>query len=214
MKYVYCLLILIIAVLPCCKKVTTTAQIFTEASYPLTVGNWWQYQIDETNEGGGYDTLTLSIISMSTIGPYTNYKCYYLYQGAVTDSAYFLQSDTSLSFVNLFPYPYFGCFPNFHFRFPIEKGQYWQGAFSGDSTLVVGVANSCEGTYGTSYGPCFSTVESYNLPHNFMVNDMLLTPKVGLVRQSINYKSDTAVRFGFAGIQINQSVNLISYHVQ
>jgi hypothetical protein len=196
-----------------CRKISDTHPPFTRVSYPLAVGNWWQYQINETNEGGGYDTITLKVVSMTNSGPFTKYKCYYLYPGAVTDSGYFLQSDTSLSFTNDLPSTYFSLFPNFHLKFPINTGQYWQGAFKGDSTMVVGAVNSCQVTDGSHYytvGPCYYTNESYDLPHSFKVERMTLTAKIGLVNQSIDFNSDTAQ----GGLQIKQSVNLIGYHVQ
>ena len=89
------------------------------------------------------------------------------------------------------------------------KGSYWQGAFPGDSTLVVGVSDSYS-SYGHTYGPCYHTNESYNLPHNFKAESMILTPKIGVIYQSIDFNSDTAE----GGAQVQQSLNLINYHVQ
>ena len=190
--------------LSCCKRDNSTPpNIFSEASYPLAVGNWWKYQF--TSSGSYPDTFTLRVDSMIIQSPYTKFICNYVGNGAIISAGYFLQSDTSLSFVQ--PYGYFTSFPSFHLRFPVETGQYWAGEFRGDSIMVVGVADKCEGG-GGYFSPCYSLVESYNLPHNFKVNDMLLTPKVGLVRQSISFNSDTP------GVQIQQSVALISYHVQ
>ena len=201
-RYCYCLLVLL-ATISSCKK-NNSNQTFTESSYPLAVGNWWEYQL--TSLTFNPDTFTLRVDSMVTDGPYTKFICNYIGNGAIIPAGYFLQSDTSLSFVQ--PYGYFTSFPSFHLKFPVETGQHWSGPFPGDSTLVVGVAGKCDGSYGESFGPCFSTVESYNLPHNFKVEDMLLTPKIGLVSQNIDINSDTA------GIQIQQRVSLINYHVQ
>ena len=210
MKNKYYLILFILLFALSCKKGNPTISSFTESSYPLAIGNWWQYQVNQTNEGGGYDTTLLNTVSTAKIGPYIKYTCNITLNGRFIDSGYFLQSDTSLSFINNLPPTYFSLFPNFHLKFPIEIGQYWQGAFSGDSIRVVGLASDCEGSYGQYFSTCFSTVESYNLLHNFKVENMLLTAKVGLVHQSIDFNSDTAQ----GGIQINQAVNLINYHVQ
>ena len=207
------MLLSLLIFLSCCKRDNSSPKVFTKESYPIAVGNWWQYQLRYCSTTQGItDTITLSVVSMSTAGPYTNYKCYFTYNGTVTDSAYFQQSDTSLSFVNISSYAYFSAIPNFHIKFPASAGQYWNGAFPGDSTLVVGVANSCNGSNGHSFSPCFSTNEAYNVPHNFLVNSMLLTPQVGLISQSVDFKSDTAGG-GFGAI-ICQSVKLINYSVQ
>ena len=148
---------------------------------------------------------------MTSAGPYTNYKCYYLYHGSVTDSGYFQQSDTSMSFTNSFSYPSSGAFPNFHLKFPVTNGQHWPGPFyPKDSVVVDGVADSCD--YGIAFGPCYTTYEAYNLPHNVMVNHMTLTPHLGMVKQSIDYTSDTAG--GGFGVDICQSFLLINYHFQ
>jgi hypothetical protein len=136
-----------------------------------------------------------------------------MYNGNITDSGYFLQSDTSMSFVASNSYSV--SILNFHLQFPVKVGQYWQGSFPGDSILVEAVVGS-EGYYGHTYSPCYLTNESYNLPHNYKVESMVLTPKVGLVHQTITFNSDTAGKtpsYG-GGIQIHQSVDLINYHVQ
>lgn len=203
-RYSFLLIILLFALADCKKDNSTTTQIFSASSYPLSLGNWWVYQF--TSLGSYPDTFTLRIDSVVTDGPFTKYICNYVGNGAIIPAGYFLKSDTSMSFVQ--PYGYFTSFPSFHLRFPVETGQYWSGVYPKDSILVVGVSNSCQGAYGENYGPCFSTVEKYNFPHNFLVNEMLLTPKIGLLRQSIDYNSDTS------GIHIQQSVNLISYHIQ
>ena len=210
MKNRFCILIVLLFVLSCKRDSTSSPSTFTKDAYPLTVGSWWQYQVDQTSEGGGYDTIILSAVSMINVGSYIKYTCNITLNGRFIDSGYFLQSDTSLSFTNNLPSSYFSLFPNFHLKFPVQTGQYWPGAFPGDSIRVAGVAANCAGSYGESFSPCFSTVESYILPHNFKVENMLLTPKVGLVTQSIDFNSDTAE----GGIQIKQSLHLISYHVQ
>jgi hypothetical protein len=184
-----------------CKK--STESIFSSSSYPLAVGNWWQYQL--TAQGNQDDTFKLSVVSVFNVGAYVQYNCNLTGSSGSGPVGYFLQSDTSMSFVNI-PNSYFVAFPSFHLKFPVAAGQYWQGAFPGDSIMVDGVANS-EGYYGHTYGPCYLTNESYDLPHNFKVQNMVLTPKVGLVHQSITFNSDTA------GVQIQQSISLLNYSV-
>lgn len=204
MKRYSCVLFIIalLFTLPCCKK-DNGPDAFTESSYPLALGNWWQYQL--TSAVFNPDTFILRVDSITTVGPYTQYICNYVSNGTLTPAGYFLQSDTSMSFVQ--PYGYFTSFPSFHLKFPVQTGQYWPGAFPGDSILVDAVVAS-EGYYGHTYAPCYLTNESYDLPHNFKVESMTLTPKVGLVHQTINFQSDTA------GVQIQQSIDLINYHIQ
>lgn len=213
-KY-YCILMSLLFALSCCKRDNSTSpNVFTEASYPLAVGNWWQYQL--ISQGSATDTFMLNVVSTVDTNVYIKYNCNFVYNGISTPVGYFLQSDTSLYFINVSSDRYFVAFPNFHLKFPAEAGQYWQGDFRGDSIMVVGVAEKCEGSGGAYFSPCYSLVESYNLPHNFKVNRMLLTPKIGLVSQSIDFNSDTADRspsYG-GGIQTQQSVYLISYHIQ
>lgn len=205
----YYIVIIALLVLSCCKKDDSSSSTFTKDSYPLAVGNWWQYQVNQTYEGGGYDTILLNVLSANTITPYTKYICNITLNGRVIDSGYFLQSDTSLTFVNSLPSPYFSLFPNFHLKFPVSIGQFWDGSFSGDSVLVVGVANTCSFNSHT-YGPCYYTNESYNMPHNFKRETMTLAPKVGLIKQSMDFNSDTAE----GGVQVNQSITLINFNVQ
>jgi hypothetical protein len=198
----------------CCKRDNNTVpSIFTKTSYPLAVGNWWQYRVDETEMGGGYDTIMLKVISETDQGTYKNYLSVVSLKGVTRDSGYFLQSDTSLSFTNLLPNPYYSLFPNFHLKFPVVKGQYWQGAFTGDSILVKTVLDTYS-AYGHTFKPCYVTEESYNLPHNFKINDLYLTPQIGLISGSMSFNSDTAEINGFAGAQVKQSIQLIDFNVQ
>ncbi len=203
-----------ICVLNSCKKDNGPTP-FTKNSYPMAVGDWWKYQVTYCFGGYSTDTFTLSVSSMNTSGVYTNYTCDFIQNGGTLVSGFgnFIQSDTSLSFVNTSAYADFSSMPNFHLKFPIAAGQYWQGTFPGDSTLVDAVVSS-EDYYGHTYSPCYLTNESYDLPHNFKVESMVLTPKIGLVHQSINFQSDTAVVGGVPGVQVCQSITLIDYSVQ
>jgi hypothetical protein len=200
-KYYYVLLILL-TVISACKK-DNNPQTFTESSYPLAVGNWWQYQL--TSAIFNTDTFILRVDSILNAGPYTKYVCNYVEGNTLTPAGYFLLSDTSMYFIQ--PYGYFTAFPSFELKFPVAAGQYWQGSFPGDSIIVTSVVNSYS-TYGHTYGPCYYTKEAYDLPHNFKVSNMILTPKVGLIEGAINFSSDTA------GVQIQQSINLINYHIE
>jgi|GEM_PF-6738702 len=188
-----------------CKK--AAPQMFTKDSYPMAVGNWWQYMIIDCT--GGLDTFTLNTVSVTDFASYKDFKCNFVYHNNVTGSGDFIQSDTSISFVNR-GNAYFSIFPDFHIRFPVYTGQYWAGTFKGDSIRVVGVTDPCGG-FGHIYGPCYSTVESYILPHNFLVSNKLLTPKIGMISGSTDFKSDTANGFG---INTCQTVYLINYHIE
>jgi hypothetical protein len=210
----YCILLVIILSWSCCKKDNSPSP-FTETSYPLTVGNWWEYQVNQTAMGGGYDTVILIVISMSKINSYVDYLCTVTLNGTIIDSGNFFQSDTSLSFINSLPTSYYSLFPNFYLKFHVATGQYWQGSFAGDSILVTSVVNSYS-AYGHTYGPCYYTKEAYDLPHNFKVSSMIYTPKVGLIEGAINFISDTADKSPSysGGVQIQQSILLLDYYVQ
>jgi hypothetical protein len=209
--YYYIMSILLIS-LACCKRDNNAPQIFTKNSYPLAVGNWWQYQL--TAQGYQDDTFMLSVISMSDSGAYIKYNCNFIGNGTTAPAGYFLISDTSMSFTNAFE-PYYSGFQNFYLKFPVATGQYWQGSFPGDSIVVISVVNSYS-AYGHTYSPCYYTKEAYDLPHNFKVSSMIYTPKVGLIEGAINFISDTADRSPSysGGVQIQQSILLLDYHVQ
>jgi hypothetical protein len=210
MKNKCCFVVIVLLLLSnACKK--DTVNVFTSSSYPLAVGNWWQYEVYSTFYGT--DTFTMRVDSIINGSPFTKYVCNYIGNGTTTPAGYFLQSDTSMSFIQ--PYGYFTSFPSFYLKFPVAAGRYWQGAFPGDSILVDAVVGS-EGFYSHTYGPCYLTNESYDLPHNYKVCNTALTPKIGLIHQSLNFNSDTADKSSSysGGVQINQSISLINYHVQ
>jgi hypothetical protein len=202
-KYYYILLLLLPML--SCRKDAGGISSFTKDSYPLAVGNWWQYQ--QSYCFGGADTIMMRVVSMTNLGSSIDYKCYVqISSGLGFDSGHFVQSESSLYY-----YSYgdadFSPIPNFHLEFPFLLGQKWPGLYSGDTIRAEGEADSCGG-FGRPYGPCYATYEAYLLPHRHMVNDMFLTPKIGLVYGEINLQSDTE------GIQVCQSVYLINYHLQ
>jgi hypothetical protein len=201
----YYILILMLFALSC--KKGNPPSVFSKASYPLAVGDWWEYQLNAI--GNSPDTIMLSVASLVNVGPYVQYKCYFQYHGAITDSAYFQQSDTSLSFINASPFADLSSIQNFHLKFPVSAGYKWQGAFPGDTIVVTGVVPKYSG-YGLTYGPCYYLGEAYDLPHNDKTETMILTPKVGLIYQSIAFNSDTAE----GGLQVQHSILLLNYHVQ
>jgi hypothetical protein len=204
MKKAMCFMLILFAFIASCRKISDSQPPFTSVSYPLAVGNWWEYQL--TAAFSNPDTFTLLVDSMVADGPYTKYICNYVGNGAIIPAGYFLLSDTSMSFIQ--PYSYWTSFPSFHLKFPVETGQHWPGAYPPQDSILVSAVNDSCGGYGHEYGPCYYLEESYNLPHNFRVSHMILTPKVGLIQQAINFNSDTA------GIQIQQSITLLNYHVQ
>ena len=209
------LLLIVLVSLSCCKRNSSPPpSLFTKDSYPLAVGNWWEYQL--TSPGYSTDTFILKVSSMVNASPYMQYNCDFTGNGTSAPAGYFLLSDTSLSFINVSAQPDYTPFQNFHLKFPVSKGQYWQGRYPPkDTILVLGVENTYS-SYGHTYSPCYSTNESYILPHNFLVKSMLLTPKIGLIYGSIDFNSDTADRTQSypGGVQINQSITLLNYHVQ
>jgi hypothetical protein len=155
----------------------------------------------------------MKVASVSNIGPFIKYNCVFIVQNQAYPAGYFLQSDTSMFFINNSD-QYSSPFPNFYIRFPVSGGIYWQGSFPGDSTIVAGVSGSCK-FYNLNYSPCYSTSEMYDLPHNFMSKSMLLTPKVGLVFGSIDFISDTAISNGSSmGVDACEEIYLINYNLE
>jgi hypothetical protein len=120
-KINYYILCIILFSFTCCKRDNSVPQTFTEASYPLAVGDWWQYQITYCFGGYSTDTFMLSIVSMNTVGSYVQYNCNFVGSNTSISAGYFLQCDTSISFVNTSTYPDFSAFPNFYLRFPVSQ---------------------------------------------------------------------------------------------
>jgi hypothetical protein len=205
-KNIYLTVLLIVFVLSCRK--VTNQPAFTSTSFPLAVGNWWQYQL--TNNSIGYtDTFMLSVVSISDTGSYVKYECNYIYHGSVTSSGYFLQSDTSISFTNPGAYASLASYHNFYLRLPAFAGSHWPGTFPdpADSTVVDGVSNNCQGPQAPSVGPCYYLIEHYSSPVNFVANSMIVVPKIGAIYETIDVNSDT-------GLQVQQQLTLLNYHVQ
>jgi hypothetical protein len=208
MKKTICLMLLLMVFALSCRKITNTQPAFTSASFPLAVGNWWQYQL--INNSIGYtDTFMLSVVSISDTGSYAKYECNYIYNGVVTSSGYFLRSDTSISFTNIGAYAFLASYHNFYLRLPANAGSHWPGMFPdpADSIVVDGVVNDCQGPTPPSVGPCYILGEHYTSGTNSVGNLMTLVPKIGLIDQSIHLNGDTI------GL-VQQRITLLNYHVQ
>lgn len=204
-KGIWCIALLILC-LSCNKE--NEKDIFVASSYPLALGNWWKYQ--HTSIGFEPDTFILRIDSVTNDGLYKKYICNSISGNTIVPAGYFLRSDTSIAFIYPSEYYYLSEIQNFHIRFPISQDSYWMGDFSGDSTKVIGV-NDSYSSYNIATGPYYSIHESYNLPHNFKVFNMTISPKLGILSQTNNFRSDTVGGFG---VNVNQSILLLGYFIQ
>jgi hypothetical protein len=184
-----------------CKKKAQNSQVFTSSSYPLAVGDWWQYL--KSDGGNTSDTITLSIVSESVNGTIKDYKCNITQGGIVIDTGHFTQSDTSLAYSGN---PYYSVFGFFNLQIPFKEGQEWPGVYPNDTIKVAGVADSFE-AYHITYKPVYALRRVFNDPHYSMVQLIFLTPNIGLTNQSIEIQSDTAV-------QTSEVLFLLNYKLQ
>jgi len=169
----------------------------------MAVGDWWQYQVAYYQGGTSIDTLVLKAVSVVTIGSSANYTCQLSQNGTVIDSGHFVQSDSMLSYTGSTRYSTFGFF---NLRFPFSEGQRWPGIYPGDTITDTGFVDSFK-AMGVIYTPLFTLRRVFNDPHYSMIQDIFLTPKIGLVFQTIDVQSDTAP-------DIWESMQLINYHIQ
>ena len=69
----------LLLVLTSCHKPDNRLSAFTKISYPLAVGNWWQYQL--ASIGSANDTFMLSVVSQTNAGVFVQYNCNYIGNG-------------------------------------------------------------------------------------------------------------------------------------
>jgi hypothetical protein len=170
----------------------------------MAVGDWWQYQVIDYG-GGGSDTLILKVISLSVNGTKKDFTCHLLRKNTIVDSGHYVQSDSVISYRGSTGYSLFG---QFILRFPFVNGQKWSGTFPTDTFVVTGIADSfAVSSYGPWYKPVYSLHRVFSDPHYSMIQNIILTPNIGLVLQDIDLHSDTAA-------DVWESINLLSYYVQ
>jgi hypothetical protein len=204
MKNVYfTILIGVVLLLSCCKKNNNNQNTFTNSSYPLAVGNWWQYQVVDFL-GGTTDTVMLSAVSVVSDGSTKDYKCNLIKNGMIIDSGHFIVSDTALAYHG--SHPSYSIFGYFNFKFPFTSGQKWSGTMPADTFIVAGVDKSLK-ILGNTYSPDYSLTRRVFVPEYSLIQIMDLTPGVGLIDQSIDIQSDTAA-------WEQEGIQLISYHLQ
>jgi hypothetical protein len=204
-KACFLIAIVLMVTFSCRKNDKGTVQnIFTQSSYPMAVGDWWQYQV--TYYPGSYcDTLILKAISVSINGTKKDYTCHLINNGLIVDSGHFIQSDSGLSYSGSMRYSTFG---EFILKFPFVTGQKWPGVFPTDTFVDVGLADSFSvSAYGPYYKPVYTLRRVFSDLHYSVIQDIFLTPNIGLVYQSIDSHSDTAP-------DVWESINLLKYNVQ
>jgi hypothetical protein len=201
----YLILIFLFTAFSCHKKEqgSPVQNIFTSDSYPMAVGDWWQYQVTSFQGGQSTDTLILSVISVVTTGSSKDYKCNLLQNGAIIDSGHFIMTDSSLSYRGTRDYSLFGFF---NLKFPFTNGQKWPGIYPGETIADVGFVDTFK-ALGVVYNPLYTLHRFFDDPHCSMVQNIFLTPKIGLVFQGIDLQTDTAP-------DIWESIQLMNYELQ
>lgn len=204
MKKKYCIIAVLFFALSCSRKTNNIPNIFTQTSYPMAVGNWWQYQVTDFG-GGSTDTIILKAISLSVNGTNKNFTCYLIQNGTIVDSGHFIQSDSGLSYSGSRRYSTFG---EFSLKFPFITGQKWPGIFPTDTFVDVGLVDSFSvSAYGPYYKPVYTLRRAFSDPHYSLIQNIFLTPNIGLIYQTIDSHSDTAP-------DVWESINLLNYYVQ
>ncbi|MCW3128212.1 MAG: hypothetical protein JWO03_3870 [Bacteroidetes bacterium] len=202
MRKVYNLILLLFLISSCSNK--QQQEQFARDSYPLKVGNWWRYQVVNFFGSQSTDTISLNVVSLVTSGSTTDYTCHLLKNGLVIDSGHFVQSDTALYYSG--SNPYYSIFGFFNLKFPFVEGQKWAGTFPGDTIIAAGKAESFK-VLGSTYAPVYSLARRFSIPQNNLIQIIYLTPKVGVIYQSINFRSDTAV-------WVQEAIHLIDYNLK
>ena len=194
--------ITLIALLSCGKD--KSAPTFTKDSFPLKVGNWWEYSVKDLYSQSP-DILTLTIISMKNMGDIKVFTCTIFEFGTIVDTGYFTLSDTALLYQGYKPdYSYFG---NFQIKIPFKQGDKWQGTYINDSYTTGGYTTDSISLLTRKYSPVFTINRSVNqLPHYSNEQSISLTPGIGIPAQGFNITNDTI------GPQ-SQDFILIDYHL-
>jgi hypothetical protein len=182
--------------------VDNVSPLFNLNQFPLTSGNWWQYQITDFF-GGSTDTLILSITSTVNSGDSVIYTCQFFQNGVLADSGHYIKSGSAISYAGNPRYSVFGFF---NLKFPLSGTQKWPGTFPYDTLREAGIVASFN-ALGNIYSPLYTINRVFDDPHYKLEQNIFLTPEVGIVFQSINVQSDTAA-------DLWESIQLMNYHLQ
>ncbi len=198
-------IILLISMFSSCSKDNTTADnSFNKENYPIKVGNWWKYRMDDVYYGT--DTLTLKVLSSYNKSDTIFYLCdIFNSKGILIDTGKYTLTNnyieyrgrnSSNSYLN-----------NFNFKFPFKPKDFWFGPYRyADTIKVIGYADSAKFFYRT-YRPIYTAKRIYEEIGSYLIQDFILSPNVGLVNMSYV--------LGFAGgIDKQRSFALLEYNVK
>ncbi|MFN0216859.1 MAG: hypothetical protein ACKVT2_21595 [Saprospiraceae bacterium] len=185
-----------------CKKSDDGSILFNQDQFPLKVGNWWRYRVNDLYTQST-DTLTITIVSETISGSTTEYRCALKQKGIEVDSGYFKTTNNSLEYngLNSF-YSYFG---NFILQTPFNIGDKWKGIYLNDSLGATARIASFD-VLGKTYEPVYTLERSGFLPGFRITQDLFLTPNVGVIYQSLDI-------FESSGSGQKQVFQLIDYEV-
>jgi hypothetical protein len=202
LSFFYLRWILLIGAISCKhENDTIDSTAFSKTSYPLNVGNWWQYRVVDFN-ARTIDTLSIRISSKTVQNGEVIYRCELEEYGTVIDSAQFVLTESSLSYQGLdATYSYFG---DFKLKLPFYQGETWKGFSDVDSMNVI--------SFSTDYNVLGKKYDIYYLKRTVpgaaysVVQSLQLSKNIGLVSQNIN--------IFWGGLTQRQSFQLIDYELK
>ena len=97
--------------------------VFKISSFPLNVGNWWRYRVQDFFSKS-MDTILVKVVSLKTEGTNKLFICHVELYNEIIDSALITLSDSVISYktFNIVGYSYLA---EFYLKYPMAYGYAW-----------------------------------------------------------------------------------------
>jgi len=217
MKY-FTLILIVLLIVSCSEKNNNTTNynkndttiiyhgkiqpVFKISSFPLNVGNWWRYQVEDFLNSCT-DTILVKVVSLKTTGTENLYTCHVELFNEIIDSALITLSDSVISYktYNNVGYSYFA---EFYLKYPIAYGYAWHGINQNDSFSVAPYHTDTE-ILGKQYKTYF--INRYFLDYNYYhIQAIMISENIGIVHENTSIRSYPYDQ--------QQGFDLIDYHLE
>jgi len=184
------------------KKDENIQPIFKISSFPLNVGNWWRYRVQDFFSKS-IDTILVKVVSLKNDGAHKFYFCHIELNNEIVDSAQITLSDSVISYktFNIIGYSYFA---EFYLKYPFSYGYAWHGVNQNDS-LSVAPYNQDISILGKHYKTYYINryFREYHYNH---VQSIQISENIGIVRQNTSI-------YSYSYNQLQEFL-LIDYHLE
>lgn len=206
MKRCFLIFVVLLLLVPSCKKHEEELPTFEKSDFPATKNSYWIYRFQNFSNGQEYP-LMLKIADVITLNADTQIISYQLLYDSIylNDSAIGILTNKSFTFQSVTNnWTQFG---NYSLNFPFTIGSKWESINPVDTLQALLYADSYS-IESKNFKDVFSLYNHYQNGSSKSSNEIYLSKKVGIISKLQNTQNSNPLN------DRNQTYTLIDYHIE